>query len=784
MGQVYRATDSTLGREVALKVLPPQMARDPERLARFQREARAVAALNHPNIVTIYSVEEAEGVHFLTMELVEGKPLDLLIPKGGLPLGRIVEIGSALADALAAAHEKGIMHRDLKPANVMMTLDGRVKVLDFGLAKETRINPIEATQSLAGQTQEGVILGTPAYMSPEQIMGRALDHRTDIFSLGVMLHEMATGKRPFAGHSSAELTSAILRDSPPLVTELRADLPSDLARIIRRCLEKEPGNRIQTARDVRTEFRDLARHAPQTVSSATTPMPRPAAAADAEASTRIISSPGWRNTVLVIVGALVVAGAAAIGVYLKSSRAGAIDSIAVLPLENRGNTADADYISDGITESINNSLARLPNLKVIPNSVAFHYKGKALDVRKAGEDLRVQAVLTGSIAQRGDDLAINVELDDVRDGKQLWGERYDRKVADLLAVQNEIAREVSQRLRSQISAEEQKKLAQGSTQNPEAYQLYLKGRYYTNKFSSEGFRKGIDYFNQAIAIDPNYGLAYGGLAYNYIIQADWSMAPGDAGPRAQEAARKALAIDDANSDAHLSLALVAHWYTWDWAAAEREFQRAIELDPNSSDIHGFYAFFLLSAGRNEQAMAEAKKSQQLDPLSAEGNSVLGAAYFYSGQGDLAIAQLRTAIEMDPNFWFARCYLGRVYEDSGKPAEAIAEFQRATEAEKDISEPWGDLGHAYAVAGKRQEAQKVLDGLKELSAHGWAAPYNSAVVYVGLGDKEKAFALLEQAYKDRSYYLAQSLRVDSRLNSLRSDPRFVDLWKRVGMDRLK
>ena len=784
MGEVYRAQDAKLGRDVALKVLPAEMAHDPERLARFHREAKALAQLDHPNIVTIHSVEECNGVHFLTMQLVEGRSLDRVIPASGLPLEQIVEIARALGDALAVAHDKGIVHRDLKPGNVMVTNEGHVKVLDFGLAKDVRAaNGGDLTLTSDSQTQIGVVMGTPAYMSPEQAAGRLLDHRTDIFSLGVVLHEMATGRRPFEGTSSAELVSAILRDTPPSVTDARPDLPSDLARIIRRCLEKDPSHRVQTARDVSNEFRDLARQTSQKLAAATTSTSssRAVPAADSGIPHADEVSGVKRHAIaLTIAAILLVIGFAGVGIYLKGSKAGQVDSIAVLPLENRSNDPEAEYISDGITESINNSLTRLPSLRVIPHSVASHYRGKSMDMRKVGDELRVQAVLTGSIAQRGDDLTVNVELDDVRNGKQLWGERYNRKLADLLAVQNEIAREVSQLLRSQLSAEDQQKLTKGSTDNPEAYQLYLKGKYYTKKLSKAGFSKGIEYFNQAISLDHQYGLAYSGLAYNYINQDDWFMPPNEAGPKTREAAQKALAIDESDGGAHLSMAIVTHWYDWNWAAAESEFKRAIELNPNNWEAHTYYSWFLAPMGRNDQSIAEAKRAQQADPLSGFANFNVGGALVFARQWDPAIEQLHRAIEVDPTFWFSHCFLGRAYEQKGKLPEAIAEFQRALELEEDNAEIWSGLGHAYALSGKRAEAQKVLEHLKAVSAHNWVAPYNIAVIYAGLGEKEQAFAFLDQAYKDRSYYLPTYLATDARIDSLRSDPRFVELRKRVGL----
>jgi TolB-like protein/Tfp pilus assembly protein PilF len=787
MGEVYRATDTKLGRDVALKLLPPEVAHDPERLARFQREAKSLAQLDHPNIVTIYSVEECDGVHFLTMQLVEGQPLDRVIPAGGLQLPQIVEIASALGDALAAAHDKGIVHRDLKPVNVMLSKEGRVKVLDFGLAKDVSApDAADATLTSDHQTQAGVVMGTPAYMSPEQTSGRPIDHRTDIFSLGVVLHEMSTGRRPFEGHSSAELISAILRDTPPPVTQSRPDLPSGLARIVRRCLEKDPQHRVQTARDVSNEFRDLrsGEVRGEVRGGIRDEVRPPSAAAPAEvqaAPARDISEIKPRKTVWAIAAILLLIGAAGVA-YLKLHKAGTIDSIAVLPLENRSNDPDADYIPDGITESINNSLAGLPSLTVIPHSVALHYKGKSTDVRKVGDDLHVQSVLTGSVAERGDELTIDVELDDIQNGKQLWGKRYNSKLADLLAVQSDIAREVSQRLDSRLSADDRKKLTKGSTDNPEAYRLYLKGKFYTDKFTKEGFDTGIDYFNQAIAVDPNYALAYSGLAYNYINQIDWFMPPSEAGPKAKQAAEKALAIDESDARAHLALALVTHWYQWDWAAAESEFKRTIALSPNNTEAHTYYSWFLAPMGRNDEAVAEARRAEEADPLSPLASFSLGSVLVFVRQWDQAIEQLHRAIELDPTYWFCHYFLGRAYEQKRKYPEAIAEFQRALEVEKDNGEIWAGLGYAYAVSGQKAEAQKILDHLKEMSTHGWVASYNFAVIYAGLGEKDQAFTLLEQAYKDRSYYLATYFATDERLDNLRSDTRFDDLRKRIGLPK--
>ncbi len=740
MGEVYRAHDARLNRDVAIKVSGEQFGE------RFEREAKAIAALNHPYICQIYDV----GPNYLVMEYVDGAPIVSFEHPQALPPSEALRLAIQIAGALEAAHAKGIIHRDLKPANILVTTAGVVKLLDFGLAKQSSGGGSEDQTQTIGLTQVGTIMGTPAYMSPEQAEGRPADERSDIFSFGTVLYEMFAGRRAFTGGSAAATIGAIVHRVPD-----RLNAPPALETIVLKCLSKSPDARFQTATDLRRALEGASTSGAPAIS-------------------------GTRNHKLAMAAglSLLVIAAAGLGMYWSSSKPGRIDSIAVLPLDLRSDSADADYLSDGITESINNSLARLPDLRVIPHSVAFHYKGKAMDLQKIGDALGVQSVLTGHVAQHGDDLTIGVELDDVRNGKQLWGEQYHRKLADLLAVQNDIAREVYQRLRSRLSEADQQKLAKGSTDNPEAYQLYLKGKYYTNKFTRDGFRKGIDYFNQAIAIDPNYGLAYNGLAYNYINQDDWFIRPNQAAPEAKDAARKALAIDESDADAHLSLAIVAHWYEWDWTAAEREFKRAIELNPKNSDTYGYYAWYLASLGRDDQASAEAKRGQQADPLSLLANFGPGSISVFTRQWDQAIEQLRSAIELDRNYWFDHCFLGRAYEQKGILPEAIAEFQRALELEKDNTEIWSGLGHAYALSGNKAEAQKVLDYLEGLSAHSYVAPYNVAVIYAGLGEKNQAFARLDQAYKDRSYLLAVYLTTDARLDNLHSDPRFADLRRRI------
>jgi eukaryotic-like serine/threonine-protein kinase len=767
MGDVYRAKDIKLEREVAIKVLPWSVAQDPQRRIRFEREAKVLAALNHPNIAHIYGVEECAFV----MELVEGETL-----RGPLEIDTAINYAKQIADALEAAHDKGIVHRDLKPANIMVTPQGVVKVLDFGLAAVTQPsgeNPdlMNSPTLTEPATTPGMIMGTAAYMSPEQAAGKPVDRRTDIWSFGVVLWEMLTGHRLFHGETLSHTLAEVLKGTIDF-NKLPPTTPPTIRELMKRCLD----------RDVKTRLRDIGEARFQLQQYLSNPAVTLRGVSEQSLPVAIQKSfvrYSWVAAFAVLLVALTGWG---IWYWRSPAKTSQIESIAVLPLDIRSRDPDADYISDGIAESINNSLARLPDLKVIPNSVALRYKGKAADLQKIGDGLGVQTVLSGRVVQRGDDLSIDIELDDVRHGKQLWGQRYTRKLADLLMVQNDIAREVSQRLRSQLSAADRQNLTLGSTSNPDAYRLYLRGNYYTGKFTKDGFDKGIDYLNQAIALDPNYAQAYSALAWNYINQDDWFIAPLEAGPKARGLANKAIALDETNAEAHVVLAIENDWYEWDWAAAEREFKRAIELDPDNGDAHGYYSWFLASMGRYDQATDEARRLLQMDPLGTGGNGNLGSVFVFTHQWDKAIEQLRYAIDLDPNYWFDYCFLGRAYEQKGRLSEAVETFKRGLVLEGN-TELWSGLGHAYAVSGNRADAQKTADHMKEMSTQRYVAPYNVAVIYAGLGEKDEAFNWLRRAYDDRSYTLVAYLNTDARLDNLRSDPRFGELRRRIALPAL-
>jgi eukaryotic-like serine/threonine-protein kinase len=772
MGEVYLAQDTQLDRTVALKVLPASVAHNRERMRRFLQEARAAAALHHPHLAHIYEIGEAGGTSFIVMEHVEGQTLDARI--NGRPLGvdEIVKIGMETADALAEAHAKGITHRDIKPSNIMVTPRGGVKILDFGLAKITAPNTEDAASNhpTVIKTTPGAVLGTVAYMSPEQALGREVDHRTDVFSLGVVLYEMATGRRPFTGTTPTETIDRIAHAQPEAMARFNYNITAELERIIRKCLEKDRERRYQSAHELVVDLKNLRRDSNLAASKVE----------------RVASRQQSAQRRFLVVGlALVLLAAIGVGVFLLAGRSKtAIDSVAVLPLVNVGGDPETEYLSDGITESLINRLSQLPNLKVIARSSAFRYKGRDVDARTAGRELGVSTVLTGRVIKRGDNLSISVELVDIRDNSQLWGDQYNRQFFDILTVQREISQEVSERLRMRLTSEERQQLAKSYTDNTEAYQLYLKGRYFWNKRTDEGMRKGIEYFRQAIDVDPGYSLAYTGLADSYNFLGAFGIAvlpPGDAMPKAKSAAMKALEIDDSLAEAHTSLAFVRLYYDWDWPGAEREFQRAIELNPNYAPAHQWYSHLLMATGRTGESISAAKRATEIDPLSLPANMNVGWQYHWARQYDLAVEHSRKPLEMDPNFEQGHWGLGLAYEQKGMFEEAAAEFQKAMALSGDNPVYVAALGHAYAVGGKRADALRVLDELVEQWKLRYISPYWVATLYVGLGEQEQALRWLEKAYAERSGGLIW-LGVDPRMDSLRSELRFAALMHRVGLSQ--
>jgi serine/threonine-protein kinase len=764
MGEVYRAKDSRLGREVAIKVLPASFSSDADRLRRFEQEARAVSALNHPNILTIHDVGQHDGAPYVVTELLDGETLRGRMAAGALSPRRALELALQVAHGLAAAHERGIVHRDLKPENVFVTRDGRVKILDFGLAKLTEPTGSGSQTNLptaAPATDPGVVLGTLGYMSPEQVRGKAADARSDIFAFGAILYEMLSGRRAFHGDTAADTMSAILTKDAPELSATNRSVSPGLDRVVRHCLEKDPERRFHSAHDLAFDLEALS---------------------DASGARPPVSGPArsWKRIVLPIAAVVLLAIAAAIW-WRRSTRAGgALDSIAVLPFVNATRDPETEYVSDGITESVINSLSRLPQLRVAARSSAFRYKGRADDPQKAGRDLNVRAVVSGKVLQRVDTLTVQADLVDVQSGSQIWGDHYDRKLSDILAIQSEIAKDISEKLRLRLTGEEKEKLKKRYTESTEAYQLYLKGRYAWEKRTAGDLKQSSEFFQKAIEKDPAFALAYSGLADSYAVLPSYSiMSPAEAYPRARAAARKALEIDDSLAPAHGTLGLVLSDYDHDWPAAESEFKRAIELDPTYATARFWYAQLLGSLGRPDESVNQIQRAREIDPFSAiiQANSV--RVLVWARRFDRAIEEGRKAVRDNPTFPPAHFFLGLAYDGTGMIREAAAEYRRA--ADLLGQEPQGiwHRGRAEALEGKRAQALATIDELNDTAARRYVAPSYIATMFICLGDKDRAFEWLERACEDHSYDIVY-LNVDPLFDGVRTDPRFPDLLRKAGL----
>lgn len=747
MGEVYLAEDTRLGRQVALKFLPASYQYDSERRTRFLKEARAASALRSPNIAAIYDIGEHDGAMFIAMEYVEGEVLSQRIDRRTLPTSDVIDIAMQIADALDEAHTVGIIHRDVKSSNLIVTERGLVKMLDFGLAKMiqagTSLNSDDPTVALGGQTAVGIVLGTVSYMSPEQALGRDLDQRSDIFSHGVVVYEMLTGRLPFEGASPTEIIDGIVHKEPTAIARFNYDVPPELERIVRKCMEKDRERRYHSSREVSIDLRNLQR--------------------DSDTSA-LTNAAAFRKTL--------------------STRRGrsrkAIDSLAILPLINADGDPDTEYLSDGITESIINNLSQLPRLRVMARSTVFRYKGKEVDPQRVGQELGVRAVLSGRVLQRGDLLIIKAELVDTEDGSHLWGEQYNRKLSDIFMIEDEISREISDKLRLKLSGAEKKQLTKRYTENTEAYHIYLKGRFYWNKRTPEGLKKGIEYFEQAIDSDPGYALAYAGLADSYNILVSYSaLAPHEAFPKAKAAAARALEIDGTLAEAHTSLAFVTFGYDWDWAGAERGFKQAIRFNPGYAFAHNFYAVLLSALGRFDEAFAQIRNAHDLDPLSLPINTNLGWLLYLARRYDEAILQYLKTIDLDDGFPLAHRRLAQTYEQTQRYGEAEAEFQKAFALSGDEVELLSARGHFYAIVGETDKANRFLNQLEAFAKFRYVPSYLVARIYLGLGDIERVFELLGRALDERYGYLAY-LNVEPMFDGIRADARFDELVRRVGL----
>jgi len=753
MGEVYLAEDTSLGREVAVKFLSSDKAADPESRRRFVHEARAQAMLSHPNIATFHEVgEEGEKV-FIVMEYIEGQSLSRLASAEKLSLQEILDLAIQVGEGLSAAHEKGITHRDIKPENVLVNSKRLAKITDFGLAKWKGASTL---------TQTGARMGTAYYMSPEQVEGKKLDHRTDIFSLGIVLYELLCTRRPFEGDTETAIFYDLVHTHPQPLARYARNLPEKLEQIVFKCLAKKPEERYQSAADLVTDLKTLRRASEIGV--------LPAYPEKAIAKKRL--------KVGLAAGGLAITAMA--GFHFLADRGKAIDSVAILPFVNVNANPDAEYLADGITENIINSLSSIPGLKVVPRSTVFRYKGNEVDPQEVGKKLGVGAVLAGRVVQRGESLNIQIDLVNIHKQSQIWGGQYNRKLSDILVLQEEIVREIPKRLQIGLSESDRKRLTKRYTENTAAYQLYLKGRYYFDKRTSEGVKKSIEYFLQAIERDSNYALAYAGLANSYNPQ-DIKLPPKEAYTKAKTAVMRALEIDDGLAEAHAAMARFLQNFEWDWMGAEREFKRAIELNPGYAEARHVYAHYLVNVGRIEESLLESRKALELDSLDVLLNLHSGWNFLYARQFDRAIKKLQETLQMDPNFFRAYAFLGRAYVGKGVYDEALKAFQKAIELEAGGSEAEVMLGHCYAVSGRRPEATRILEKFKGLHEQNRASAYDLAVIYAGLGEKSWALDWLEKAVAERSGSL-MLLKVEPIFDGLRANPRFTDLLKKVGLEK--
>lgn len=797
MGEVYLAEDTRLGRKVAIKFIPEELGTNEQVTRRLIREARAAATLDHPNICAVYEVGECEGGNFIVMQYVEGENVYERNLRKPLVLRECLQVAFQVADALAEAHSQGIIHRDLKPQNIMISGRGHVKLLDFGLAKilspNLTLESAAATETLL--SEPGMIIGTIPYMSPEQVRGETLDSRSDIFSLGVVLYELLTGRRPFFSDSAAATISEILTREPSPLARYSENAPPELQRIISKALSKDVDERYQTAKDLQVDLKNLMSELafeekleqsyPGYVGSSTAAMRRAISTSVISPARTSVGVPEVRDhkRAMLVALAVVVVAVVAIGSYVFLT---AGDSLAVLPFTyasiDQRLLADPDreYLSDGITESIIDSLSQLPRLKVIARSSVFRYKGRETDPQAVGRELGVRTVLVGRITQRGDSLTISTELAGVSDNKHIWGARYERRLSDLVALQSDIAREISENLRMKLTGADRELLKKSHTDNAEAYESYLKGRYYWNKRTEEGFRNGIKSFRMAIQADPKYALAYSGLADCYTLLSDYGFIPPSEGyPEAKTQVMTALAIDEGLAEAHTSLGGINAGYYWDWAAVEKEYKKAIQFNPNYSTAHHWYALYLAFTGRMDEAIAEIRRARELDPFSLAINKDYGVTLFFARRYDQAIQQLNKTLEIDPDYRMVYTYLAEVYMEKGMHREAIAELERVHALAPDESEITSVLGQAYAVAGRKDEALKIAEQLSRLEKESQFLSKELAILYARLGDTDRALEVLQNGVEKRHAVMAE-IKVDPRLGSLRADPRFAELIRLIGL----
>jgi serine/threonine-protein kinase len=746
MGRVFAARDLKLGRDVAIKVLPAG-TRTADQLSRFEQEARAAGSLDHPNVLVVHDIGMVEGEPFIVSELLQGATLRERLAGKELPPAEVVDYALQLAQGLHAAHEKGIVHRDLKPENLFVTREGRLKILDFGIAKL-----LEPPGRAGPHTAEGAVIGTVDYMSPEQVRGEPADGRSDIFACGSIVYEMLTGRRAFEGATDLETASAILEsESPPLPADLAA-----LDRIVWRCLEKNPAHRFQSAADLGVAL----------------------TAALASGPARSL-----RRRLVLALAATVIVAPLTWWAYQRSPFTSTaprhLESLAVLPLENLSRDSSQDYFVDGMTEALIADLSKIRALRVVSRRSVMRYKAVPKPLPEIARELHVDAIVEGSVMHVGDRVRVIVELIDAASDRHLWGETYDRRLQDVLGLQSELARAVAREVRVAVTADEQARLPVARPVNVRAHDAYLLGRYFWNQRTREGLGKAFERFDQAIKEDPKYAAAQAGLADYYNILPFYSrISPREVFPQAKAAAEKALALDDGLAEAHASLAYIKAYYDWDWAGAEREFQRALELNPSYAAAHHSYSRLLAAMNRIEDALAEIQRAEEVEPMSTLLKANTAMILFFAHRYDEAIQRLKETLELDSNFAVAHWGLGLAYEQKGMYGAAIDALEKVASLSRRDANILSSLGHVYAIAGRRAEATQLIDELRKQSQQAYVSSYFFAVIHAGLGERERALETLSQAAEERSTLLVY-LRIDPRFSNLHSDPRFQALLHRVG-----
>jgi len=764
MGRVYRVEDTKLEQEVALKLIKPEIAKDKKTIERFRNELKLARNIRHKNVCGMFDLGETEGVHFITMEYVSGEDLRSSIRRfGQVPIAKSISIAKQICEGLSEAHRLGVVHRDLKSNNIMIDKEGNVRIMDFGIARS-----LEAK----GITGAGVMIGTPEYMSPEQVEGKEVDQRSDIYSLGVILYEMVTGRVPFEGDTPFTVGVKQKSETPKNPKELNTQISDDLNRLILRCLEKDKEIRYRSAEEIRSELEYLEKGIAITERAVVKKEPK----------TVKIGEIKWRNLIVYGGGFILLIVIFLVGFILFTGRQMPMDSIAVLPFENISGDPDLDYLSDGITENIIDKLAQLPSIKkVIARSSVFRYKGKEINPQVIGHDLGVEAVLISKMYQRADELSLTVELVNTSDNSRIWGKQYKKKISDIFAIQEDITDSIADNLRLKLTGEEIERLTKRFTQDTGAYKKYLQGRFFLNRRTEEGIEMAIKYFKQAIDIDPNYAMAYAGIADSYSLIGTYSyLRPHEAYPLAKKAALQALEIDNTISEVHTSLAAIFRYYDWDWKEAEKKFKRALELNPNNATAHHWYAFYLTIFARFDEAIKEIKRAQELDPLSSIINTDIGMILYYARQFDEAKEQCFKTLEIDPNFWKVYLCLGMVYIQKELYKEAIVELEKAIKINPFDQRSLAYLGYAWGMLGRKDQTLKVLDELLKQAKEKYVCAVDIATLYISIEEEEEAIAWLEKAYEEHEP-LFTFARVRPTFDALRSNTKFKELLEKIDLE---